>query len=156
MADGRRLFVGGIMEHVERAGVHSGDANNVVPCVRLKNEVQEKILEFSEKIALALQTVGSINIQYVVQDDVIFVPRGEPARSRTMPFLSKATGVPLVKLATKVIMGKTLEGAWRERNAEDGPLLRSREWCSRSSSFPGSDTVLGPEMKSTGESMGSD
>jgi carbamoyl-phosphate synthase large subunit len=153
VADGKRLFVGGIMEHVERAGVHSGDANNVVPCVRLKKEVQEKILDYSEKIALALATIGSINIQYVVQNDVIFVLEANPRASRTMPFLSKATGVPLVKVATKVIMGKTLQ----ELGCVQMPA--TAHYCVKGVVFPflklpGSDTVLGPEMKSTGESMG--
>jgi carbamoyl-phosphate synthase large subunit len=155
VCDGRRLFAGGIMEHVERAGVHSGDATNVVPCVRLKPEVQKKILEYSEKIALALNTVGAINIQYVVQNDVIYVLEANPRASRTMPFLSKATGIPLVKLATKVIMGKSLE----ELGATEMPKLS--HYSVKGVVFPflkieGVDSVLGPEMRSTGESMGSD
>lgn len=155
VADGKRLFVGGIMEHVERAGVHSGDANNVVPCVRLKMEVQEKILDYSGKIALALGTIGAINIQYVVQNDVLFVLEANPRGSRTMPFLSKATGVPLVKLATKVIMGMTLD----ELGAVEMPKMN--HYAVKGVVFPflklpGADTVLGPEMKSTGESMGAD
>ncbi len=155
VADGERLFVGGIMEHVERAGVHSGDANNVVPCVRMKKQVQEEILEYSDKIALALNTVGSINIQYIVQNDVIFVLEANPRASRTMPFLSKATGVPLVKLATKVMMGKKLS----ELGA--GKMPKMSHYAVKGVAFPflklpGSDIVLGPEMKSTGESMGAD
>jgi carbamoyl-phosphate synthase large subunit len=155
VADGKELFVGGIMEHVERAGVHSGDANNVVPCVRLKPEVQEKILAYSEKIALALQTVGAINIQYVVQNDVIFVLEANPRGSRTMPFLSKATGIPLVKVATQVIMGKKLS----ELGATGMPKMD--HYAVKGVVFPflklpGADIVLGPEMKSTGESMGAD
>ncbi|MCX8175343.1 MAG: carbamoyl-phosphate synthase large subunit [Candidatus Micrarchaeota archaeon] len=155
VADGERLFVGGIMEHVERAGVHSGDANNVVPCVKLKPEVQRKILEYSDKIALALGTVGAINIQYVVQNDVIYVLEANPRASRTMPFLSKATGIPLVKLATQVIMGRKLH----ELGFVEMPKLR--HYAVKGVVFPflklpGSDSVLGPEMKSTGESMGCD
>ena len=155
VADGERLYVGGIMEHVERAGVHSGDANNVVPCVRLKKDVQEKLLEYSEKIALALDTIGSINIQYVVQNDVIFVLEANPRASRTMPFLSKATGVPLVKIATQVIMGRKLS----DLKATEIPKMN--HYAVKGVVFPflklpGSDTVLGPEMKSTGESMGAD
>ncbi len=143
------------MEHVERAGVHSGDANNVVPCVRLKPEVQKTILELSDRIALALGTIGAINIQYVVQNDVVFVLEANPRGSRTMPFLSKATGVPLVKLATKVIMGKALD----ELGAVEMPKLK--HYAVKGVVFPflklsGSDMVLGPEMKSTGESMGID
>lgn len=155
VADGKRLYVGGIMEHVERAGVHSGDANNVVPCVKLKADVQKKIIEYSDKIALALQTMGAINIQYVVQNDVIFVLEANPRGSRTMPFLSKATGVQLVKLATKVIMGKTLD----ELGAMQMPKMN--HYAVKGVVFPflklpGADVVLGPEMKSTGESMGAD
>jgi carbamoyl-phosphate synthase large subunit len=156
VADEEHLFVGGIMEHVERAGVHSGDANNVVPCVRLKKEVQEQILDFSEKIALALQTIGAINIQYVVQDDVVYVLEANPRGSRTMPFLSKATGVPLVRLAMQVIMGKKL------RDIGAGAAMpKMSHYAVKGVVFPflklpGSDTVLGPEMKSTGESMGAD
>ncbi|MEM4554706.1 MAG: carbamoyl-phosphate synthase large subunit [Candidatus Anstonellaceae archaeon] len=155
VADGKRLFVGGIMEHVERAGVHSGDAINVVPCVKLKKEVQEKIIEYSEKIALALGTVGAINIQYVVQNDVIYVLEANPRASRTMPFLSKAIGVPLVKVATKVILGKTLD----ELGLFGMPKMR--HYCVKGVAFPflkipGTDLVLGPEMRSTGESMGAD
>jgi len=135
--------------------VHSGDANNVVPCVRLKKEVQEKILEYSEKIAISLKTIGAINIQYVVQNDVIFVLEANPRASRTMPFLSKATGVPLVKVAMQAIMGRKLVELGRttmpkmSHYAVKGvvfPFLK----------LPGADTVLGPEMKSTGESMGAD
>ena len=156
VADSEHLFVGGIMEHVERAGVHSGDANNVVPCVRLKKEVQKQILDFSEKIALALETVGAINIQYVVQDDVVFVLEANPRGSRTMPFLSKATGVPLVKLAMQVIMGKKLKDI-----GAGADMPKMNHYAVKGVVFPflklpGSDTVLGPEMKSTGESMGAD
>ncbi|MCX8197019.1 MAG: carbamoyl-phosphate synthase large subunit [Candidatus Micrarchaeota archaeon] len=155
VADGERLFVGGIMEHIERAGVHSGDALNVVPCVRLKKAVQEKIIEYSEKIALALGTIGAINIQYVVQNDVIYVLEANPRASRTMPFLSKAIGIPLIKLATKVIVGKKLS----ELGMREMPKLK--HYAVKGVVFPflklpGTDTVTGPEMRSTGESMGID
>jgi len=155
VADGKRLFVGGIMEHVERAGVHSGDAFNAVPCVRLKKEVQGKILEYSERIALALGTVGAINIQYVVQNDVVFVLEANPRASRTVPFLSKATGIPLAKLATKAIMGKGLD------ELGVGSMPHLSHFAVKGTVFPflklpGADSVLGPEMKSTGESMGVD
>jgi len=156
VADSEHLFVGGIMEHVERAGVHSGDANNVVPCVRLKKEVQKQILEFSEKIALALETVGAINIQYVVQDDVVFVLEANPRGSRTMPFLSKATGVPLVKLAMQVIMGKKLKDIGAGADMPKMTHYAVKGVVFPFLKLPGSDTVLGPEMKSTGESMGAD
>jgi carbamoyl-phosphate synthase large subunit len=155
VADGKKLFIGGIMEHIERAGIHSGDANVVTPPVRLKQEVQEKIIEYSEKIALALNTIGAINIQYVVKNDEIYVLEANPRASRTMPFLSKAIGIPLIKIATEVIMGKTLDQLGLDK------IPKLKHFAVKSVAFPflklpGADSVLGPEMKSTGESMGID
>ncbi len=154
VCDGRELYIGGIMEHIERAGVHSGDASCVVPPVRLKKEVLEKIIGHSKAIAVAIGTVGCINIQYVVQNDVIFVLEANPRASRTMPFLSKATGVPLVKKAVEVMLGKNL----KEAGLHEG-VARPDYYAVKSGVFPflklrGGDFVLGPEMKSTGESMG--
>ncbi len=154
VCDGKELYIGGIMEHIERAGVHSGDASCVVPPVRLKKEVQEKIAEHSRAIALALHTVGCINIQYVVQNDVIFVLEANPRASRTMPFLSKSTGVPLVKKAVEAMLGKNLR-----QISLVGGVQEQKHFAVKSVVFPflklpGVDFVLGPEMKSTGESMG--
>jgi carbamoyl-phosphate synthase large subunit len=156
ICDGKRLFVGGIMEHIERAGVHSGDASCVTPCVRLKETVQKQLLEYSEKIALSLKIIGAINIQYVVKDDKILVLEANPRASRTMPYLSKAIGIPLLKVATEVTMGKSLDELNMPRNP---PVLK--HYAVKSVVFPflklrGVDFVLGPEMKSTGESMGID
>ncbi len=154
VGDGKRLWVAGIMEHIERAGVHSGDASCVTPPVRLKKEVQEKILEYSRKISLELGTVGAINIQYVVRDDQLFVLEANPRGSRTMPFMSKATGIPIVQMATRAILGETLD----EMGIEEPKL---EYYAVKSVVFPflklpGVDFLLGPEMKSTGESMGID
>lgn len=154
VCDGKWLYIGGIMEHIERAGVHSGDASCVVPPVRLKKEVQEKLIEYSKAIALALDTVGCINIQYVVQNDVIYILEANPRASRTMPFLSKANGTPIVKMAVKVMLGKSLA----QLGMRDGVHEISHH-AVKSVVFPflklkGVDFVLGPEMKSTGESMG--
>ncbi|MDE1798308.1 MAG: carbamoyl-phosphate synthase large subunit, partial [Candidatus Micrarchaeota archaeon] len=154
VGDGKRLWVAGIMEHIERAGVHSGDASCVTPPVRLKKEVQDKILEYSRKISMELETVGAINIQYVVRDDELYVLEANPRGSRTMPFMSKATGIPIVQMATRAILGETLDemgigeptlGYFAVKSVVF-PFLK----------LPGVDFLLGPEMKSTGESMGID
>ncbi len=144
------------MEHIERAGVHSGDASCVTPCVRLKESVQKQLLEYSERIALALNIIGAINIQYVVKDDNILVLEANPRASRTMPYLSKAIGMPLLKIATEVTMGKTLD----ELGIPISPP-KLDYFAVKSVVFPflklrGVDFVLWPEMKSTGESMGID
>jgi carbamoyl-phosphate synthase large subunit len=155
VGDGEELWIAGLMEHIERAGVHSGDASCVVPPVRLKPQVQEKILQYSRAIASALRIVGAINIQYVVRDDIVYVLEANPRASRTMPFLSKATGIPIVQLATRVQLGEKLG-----KIAPQQPLSLPY-FAVKSVVFPflklrGADFVLGPEMKSTGESMGID
>ncbi len=155
VGDGERLWIAGLMEHIERAGVHSGDASCVVPPVRLKEEVQAKLLEYSRAISKSLGIVGAINIQYVVRDDVIYVLEANPRASRTMPYLSKATGIPIVQLATRVQLGEKLKDI-----APPEPLSLPY-YAVKSVVFPflklrGADFVLGPEMKSTGESMGID
>ncbi|HQT44840.1 MAG TPA: carbamoyl-phosphate synthase large subunit, partial [Candidatus Micrarchaeota archaeon] len=155
ISDKSGLFIGGIMEHIERAGVHSGDASCTVPPIKLKPEVQAELVSHSNKIALALENVGSINIQYVVKDDQILVLEANPRGSRTIPFLSKAIGMPLAKYATHVIMGASLASL----GLKESPV--QNHYSVKSVVFPflklpGSDLVLGPEMKSTGESMGAD
>ncbi|MFH1095115.1 MAG: carbamoyl-phosphate synthase large subunit, partial [Candidatus Micrarchaeota archaeon] len=154
VSDGHELWVAGIMEHIERAGVHSGDASCVTPPVRLKKEVQKKILDDSRKIAKALGIIGAINIQYVVKNDEVIILEANPRASRTMPYLSKATGIPIVQLATRAMLGEKLADM---KVSEPRPNYFSV----KSVVFPflklrGVDFVLGPEMKSTGESMGVD
>ncbi|VVB58186.1 Pyruvate carboxylase subunit A [Candidatus Anstonella stagnisolia] len=155
ICDGKRLFIGGIMEHIERAGVHSGDASCVTPPVRLKKSVQQEIVRISNEIALALSTIGAINIQYVVRDDIIYVLEANPRASRTMPYLSKAIGIPLAKKATLAMLGKSLD----ELGLKEQKF--PAKYAVKSVVFPflklrGVDFILGPEMKSTGESMGAD
>ncbi len=156
VSDGENLFIGGIMEHVERAGVHSGDASSAIPPIRLKKEVQEQIIEFSQKIAKSLNTIGLINIQYIVKDDKILVLEANPRASRTIPYLSKAVGVPLAKIATKIMLGKGISDF-----DLNGRVAKVDHYSVKSVVFPflklrGVDFILGPEMKSTGESMGID
>ncbi|VVC02994.1 Pyruvate carboxylase subunit A [Candidatus Burarchaeum australiense] len=157
VSDGHRLFIGGIMEHVERAGVHSGDASCVTPPISVSAEHQQTIIDYSNRIAMALKNVGAINIQYAIRHGTVYVLEANPRASRTMPYLSKATGVPLAKISMKVLLGKTLDSL--------GPKLRKTPvlpyYAVKSVVFPflklaGVDIVLGPEMKSTGESMGID
>jgi carbamoyl-phosphate synthase large subunit len=162
--DGSELFVGGVMEHIEEAGVHSGDSACVVPPYTLGRSQQRQLREYTEAIADALGTRGPINIQYAIRDDVIFVIEANPRASRTMPFVSKATGVPLAKVAARVMAGSTLadlraEGWLPPHDMVTGPELRHvavKEAVMPFNRFPGVDTRLGPEMRSTGEVMGID
>jgi carbamoyl-phosphate synthase large subunit len=156
ICDGKELFIGGIMEHIERAGVHSGDASCVTPPVKLLPETQTQLIDYSQKIALALATIGAINIQYIVKDGQILVLEANPRGSRTMPYLSKAINRPLINIATQVIMGKMLSEL-----GLSSKMLPQKAYAVKSVVFPflklrGVDFVLGPEMKSTGESMGVD
>ncbi len=152
VADGDDVYIGGIMEHIEEAGVHSGDSSCVVPPTSLPLEVQETIREYTRKIALELGVVGLINIQYAVKDGTVYVLEANPRSSRTVPFVSKAVGVPMAKIAARAAMGHKIA----DMDLPDDPP----KWFSvKTPVFPflklaGVDSVLGPEMKSTGEVMG--
>ncbi|MBA2577849.1 MAG: carbamoyl-phosphate synthase large subunit [Euzebyaceae bacterium] len=162
--DGRELFVGGVLEHIEEAGIHSGDSACVIPPYTLGRAQLRQLREYTEAIAAALGTRGLINIQYAVRDDLISVIEANPRASRTVPFISKATGVPLAKVAARVMVGATLAGLREEglvpaRDAVTGPPLPHvavKEAVLPFDRFPGADTRLGPEMRSTGEVMGID
>ncbi|MCX6775564.1 MAG: carbamoyl-phosphate synthase large subunit [Candidatus Micrarchaeota archaeon] len=154
VSDRKRLFIGGIMEHIEKAGIHSGDASCVTPSINLSREIQKKLVDYSRKIASSLKNIGAINIQFAVQRNKVFVLEANPRASRTIPYLSKATGIPLAKIATKIALGHELD-----EYVGDTPKLPY--FAVKSVVFPflklhGTDFVLGPEMKSTGESMGID
>ena len=155
ISDGHDTIIGGIMEHIEEAGIHSGDSACVLPPVSLEPEILETIMEHTRALAKELSVVGLMNIQYAVRDGIIYVIEVNPRASRTVPFVSKATGVPLANMATRVIMGKTLKslGLTREVIPE---YVSVKEAVFPFSRFPGVDTILGPEMKSTGEVMGID
>jgi carbamoyl-phosphate synthase large subunit len=154
LCDGEEVIIGGIMEHIEEAGIHSGDSACVLPPISLSKEVIDLIVEYTRKIAIELKVVGLINIQYAVKDKV-YVLEANPRASRTVPFVSKATGLPLAKIAAKLMMGKKLkELGIKER-------LDLKHITVKEAVFPfikllGVDPVLGPEMKSTGEVMGFD
>ncbi|MBO8179477.1 MAG: carbamoyl-phosphate synthase large subunit [Archaeoglobus sp.] len=155
LCDGEDVVIGGIMEHIEEAGVHSGDSACVLPPVSLDEETLSTIVDYTRKMALELNVVGLINIQYAVKDGKVYVLEANPRASRTVPFVSKATGIPLAKIAAKLMMGKKL----RELGVKEKLKLKHvavKEAVFPFIKLPGVDPVLGPEMKSTGEVMGID
>lgn len=155
ISDGKTTVIGGVMEHIEEAGIHSGDSACVLPPYSLKPEMIEEIKMATKAMAAELDVVGLMNVQYAVKNDSLFVLEVNPRASRTIPFVSKATGVPLAKLATKVMLGKTLEELGFTK--ETVPLhISVKEAVMPFNRFPDVDTLLGPEMKSTGEVMGMD
>jgi len=155
VSDGEMTVIGGIMEHIEEAGVHSGDSACVFPPHMLNDDIIDKIRENVYSMAKELKVKGLINIQFAIKDDTVYVLEVNPRASRTVPFLSKATGVPLAKLAAKIMVDKTLEelGFTKEKVVKHFAVKESVLPFSR---FSGVDIILGPEMKSTGEVMGID
>ena len=155
VCDGERVLIPGIMEHLERAGVHSGDSIAIYPPQTLEAELKALLIDYTEKLALKLQIKGLLNIQFVIKKGQVYVIEVNPRASRTVPFLSKVTGIPLVKLATRVMLGETLQemgyagGYWPERalTAIKMPVFSFNKLANVEPS-------LGPEMKSTGEVMG--
>ncbi|MFH2219631.1 MAG: carbamoyl-phosphate synthase large subunit [Pseudomonadota bacterium] len=155
ISDGKTTIIGGIMEHIEEAGIHSGDSACVLPPYSLDPGMIDEITRATKAMAAELAVVGLMNVQYAIKGTRLFVLEVNPRASRTIPFVSKATGVPLAKLATKVMLGRTLQelGLTREKI----PLHVSvKEAVFPFDRFPDVDTLLGPEMKSTGEVMGID
>ena len=155
ICDGTKTIIGGIMEHIEEAGIHSGDSSCVLPPHTLSPELIEEIKKATRAMAEELGVIGLMNVQFAVKDEELYILEVNPRASRTVPFVSKATGVPLAKLATKVMMGMTLEqlGLTTE--------VTIKHWAVKEAVFPfdrfkNVDTLLGPEMKSTGEVMGID
>ena len=155
ISDGRNTVIAGIMEHIEEAGIHSGDSACVLPPISLEPGILEQIKSHTRAIAGELGVVGLMNIQYAVKRGTIYVLEVNPRASRTVPFVSKATGVPFAKMATKVIMGKGLDDLGLVEEVVPAHIS-CKEAVFPFSRFPGVDTILGPEMKSTGEVMGID
>jgi len=153
VCDGERVLIGGVMEHIEQAGVHSGDSGCSLPPFSLSEEVQRELHEQVRKLAQGLNVVGLMNTQFAIQNNVIYLLEVNPRASRTVPFVSKATGVPLAKIAAKVMVGESLakQGFVNQRNPE---YFSVKEAVFPFIKFPGADPILGPEMKSTGEVMG--
>ncbi|OEU53623.1 MAG: carbamoyl phosphate synthase large subunit [Desulfobacterales bacterium S3730MH5] len=155
ISDGQTTVIGGIMEHIEEAGIHSGDSACVLPAQGLSPFVLEQMKAHTRALARGLGVVGLLNIQFAIKDEEIFVLEVNPRASRTIPFVSKATGVPLAKLATKVMLGRTLKELGFTSEVEPDHIS-VKEAVFPFDRFPGVDVVLGPEMKSTGEVMGID
>ncbi|MGA2710632.1 MAG: carbamoyl-phosphate synthase large subunit [Steroidobacteraceae bacterium] len=153
VSDGEDVLIGGIMEHIEQAGVHSGDSGCSLPPNTLTKEIQDELRAQTRKLAKALNVVGLMNIQFAIQSGVIYILEVNPRASRTVPFVSKATGVQLAKVAARVMTGKTLamQGRIQERIP---PYFSVKEAVFPFIKFPEADPILGPEMKSTGEVMG--
>jgi carbamoyl-phosphate synthase large subunit len=152
LADGEQVWVAGIMQHVEEAGVHSGDSACVIPPLSLGEEMLEEIRATTERIALELGVIGLLNIQYGVAAGDLYVIEANPRASRTVPFVSKAIGVPLAKMAARLMLGERL--ADQELPAGPPEHVSVKEAVLPFARFAGADSVLGPEMKSTGEVMG--
>ena len=161
LADGENVIIGGIMEHIEEAGVHSGDSSCVLPPVSLTPSALARIRDYTNRLARSLGVIGLMNVQYAIQRDTVFVLEVNPRASRTVPYVSKATGVPLAKLAARLMTGRKLSSMNLPVTESDGVA----EVCVRDyyavkspvfpfSKFRGVDTILGPEMRSTGEVMG--
>jgi carbamoyl-phosphate synthase large subunit len=153
ICDGKDVYIGGIMEHVEQAGVHSGDSGCSLPPYSLSPALQAQIRDQTRRMALALNVVGLMNVQFAIQNGVVYVLEVNPRASRTAPFVSKATGVPLAKAAARVMTGRSLHelGLTQERVP---PYYSVKEAVFPFGKFPDADPILGPEMKSTGEVMG--
>ena len=153
ICDGEDVYIGGIMEHVEQAGVHSGDSGCSLPPNSLTAETQAELKEQTRKLARALNVVGLMNIQFAIQNGIIYILEVNPRASRTVPFVSKATGVPLAKVAALAMIGTKLKelGLTTERVPK---FFAVKESVFPFVKFPEADPILGPEMKSTGEVMG--
>jgi carbamoyl-phosphate synthase large subunit len=155
ISDGDDVVIGGIMEHIEEAGVHSGDSACSLPPFSLSGELIDELRNQTYLLARELDVIGLMNVQYAIKDNAVYVLEVNPRASRTIPFVSKAIGVPLAKLAAKVMTGKKLKELGFTKEVEVGHVS-VKEVVFPFAKFPGVDTILGPEMKSTGEVMGID
>jgi len=164
LCDSKDVLIAGIMQHIEEAGIHSGDSSCVLPAVGIRSETLDTLRSYTRKLALALKVVGLVNLQFAIQRDAdghdnVYVIEVNPRASRTVPYVSKATGVPLAKIAARLMTGRALRELLPEQLASAKDLGTGSHYYVKSPVFPwskfsGVDTVLGPEMKSTGEVMG--
>jgi carbamoyl-phosphate synthase large subunit len=155
VADGKDVLIGGVMEHIEEAGIHSGDSSCVLPPYMISEKSLEEIKGYTVRLAKALKVLGLINVQYAMRDGVVYVLEVNPRASRTVPFVSKATGLPLAKIAAKIMVGRTLEDLGvRDFDFEKVKHISVKEAVFPFSKFPRVPVFLGPEMRSTGEVMG--
>ena len=155
VADGETVLVGAVMEHIEEAGIHSGDSTCVIPPFTLGEDIVAQIVATTERLAKALGVKGLMNVQYAVRNDQVFVLEANPRASRTVPFVSKAVGLPLARIAARVMAGERLADI-APRHAPEAQMVAVKKPVLPFARFPGEDALLGPEMKSTGEVMGRD
>jgi carbamoyl-phosphate synthase large subunit len=155
VADGERVVIGGVMEHIEKAGIHSGDAACALPPYSLGEDQVRVLCDQTRAMARALNVIGLVNVQFAVRNEATYVLEVNPRASRTVPFVSKAIGVPLAKIATGAMLGHSLDDL-AAVEGRDLPYTSVKEAVFPFVKFPGVDVVLGPEMKSTGEVMGID
>jgi carbamoyl-phosphate synthase large subunit len=153
LSDGRDVLVGGVMEHIEKAGIHSGDSACALPPYSIGDDQVERLRAQTRALALELGVIGLLNIQFAIKNDTIYVLEVNPRASRTVPFVSKAIGMPLAKLATRVVLGARL-AELAPREVVELPHVAVKEAVFPFVKFPGVDVILGPEMRSTGEVMG--
>ena len=155
VCDGTDILIPGIMEHIERTGVHSGDSISVYPAPTISDHVKETIVEYTKRLARALHVVGLINIQFIAMNEEVYVIEVNPRSSRTVPYISKVTGIPIVDLATKVILGATIKGMGYEPGlAPEADYIAIKMPVFSFEKLRGAEISLGPEMKSTGECLG--
>ena len=157
ICDGETVLIPGIMEHIERSGVHSGDSMAVYPPQSLSKEIQDTIVDYTTRLALGLNCIGMMNVQFVLHDNTVYVIEVNPRASRTVPFLSKVTGIPMAQVATKAILGQSLkEQGYNNGLYKESVLIHVKAPVFSFTKLQKVDALLGPEMKSTGEVMGSD
>ena len=154
ISDGNEVYVAGIMQHIEEAGIHSGDSACCLPPISIKSKLIEELKRQTKKLALSLKVRGFLNIQFAIKNDEIFVIEVNPRASRTVPFVSKANGIPLAKIASKVMAGDKLSKY--NLKYKTNKTYAVKEAVFPFNKFPNVDVLLGPEMKSTGEVMGFD
>ena len=157
ISDGRQVLMPGSMEHIERAGVHSGDSMAAYPPQTLSQKVKDTIADYTKRLALGLNCIGMMNIQFVIQDEQVYVIEVNPRASRTVPFLSKVTDIPMAQVATRLILGETLaELGYEDGLHPESSMVHIKAPVFSFTKLAKVDSLLGPEMKSTGEVMGSD
>ena len=155
VCDGQDILIPGIMEHIERAGIHSGDSISVYPAKSISQKTKETIVEYTKRLARALHVRGLINIQFIEYQGAVYVIEVNPRSSRTVPYISKVTGIPIVDLATQVIIGNTIRGLGYEPGLQkEADYYAIKMPVFSFEKLRGADIALGPEMKSTGECLG--
>lgn len=155
VCDGEDILIPGIMEHIERAGIHSGDSISVYPAISVKPEVRDVLVDYTKKLARSLHVVGLINIQFIVYQDEVYVIEVNPRSSRTVPYISKVTGIPIVKLASRVILGEKIKDmGYTPGLAQEADYIAIKMPVFSFEKLRGAEISLGPEMKSTGECLG--